>query len=196
MEELINKGEVEVIKKSQKKNDKGIHRYWVRYQGEEYLTCTKCCKYLKLDKFCDRYTNNLLANKSVKCKNCASDIMIETYAKDFKTHLRHRYKHIESQSRKNNVPCLSFDEFIEFSKTERDPIYGYTLVQAFQENVSNKFDVEHKHPISQGGTSLKDNLTFSCKAFNMLKGIMNIEETIEMAKLIVKNEENIRKKYS
>lgn len=78
----------------------------------------------------------------------------------------------------------------------QEPIYKLTLEDAFYKNIAGNFQIEHKKPISRGGTSLTSNLFLSYKPFNSLKGTMTVIETIEFAKLIVKNEDAIKKSYN
>ena len=130
------------------------------------------------------------------CKKCAIIIENNSYHNSFIHHLYIRYKSIETNSIKHNVPYLTYDEFLKFAKTIREPIYNLTLEDAFNKHFEGDFQIEHKKPISKGGTSLIDNLFLAYKPFNSLKGVMTVDETIELAKLIVKNEDIIKKSYN
>ncbi|WP_291567035.1 MULTISPECIES: hypothetical protein [unclassified Clostridium] len=194
MDRLIDNGEVEVIRRSQKPNGHGFRRHLVKYEGNKYLLCNSCDKYLNIDKFSD--TKGTFTNKKHICKKCSCEKMVYTYENDFVSHLKYRYKSLESHSKKYDAPYLSFNEFIEFAKIVKDPIYNMTLEQAFYKNRFGDFEVEHKHPISKGGTSLVCNLILSYKPFNRLKGTMNVDEALKIAKLIVNHEKEIKSAYN
>lgn len=132
----------------------------------------------------------------IDVKKCQSIVANNKYHNNFIGHLYLRYKSIQSNSIKYNVSYLTYEEFLKFAKTVREPIYGLTLEDAFYKNVKGNFQVEHKEPISRGGSTLIDNLFLSYKPFNSLKGTMIVTETIEFAKLIVKNEDAIKKSYN
>lgn len=196
MEILIKKGEAKILKKSQRKNNKNLYRYLVEYKEDQYLLCNTCDCYLKVDSFTSvKEGRNRLANKMGDCKECRSKATCKEYHADFIRHLHYRYGSVKNSSKKYNVPCLSFEEFVDFAKTVKEPIYGLTLEEAFDKNMAGEFEIEHKEPISKGGTSLLDNLFLSYKPFNRLRGVMTIEQAIDFARLIVQHEDIIKKSY-
>jgi len=194
MGELIDKGNAKVIQKSQKTDGNGNYRYLIEYMNTQYLTCGCCGKYLLLDSFTN-IKRTSLANKHTYCKTCRNKKDKESYNNDFSRHLHSRYTSIIQKSKIYKVPYLSFEEFIKFSKTVKEPIYQITLEESFYKNISADFEIDHIIPISKGGESLLYNLTLTCTPFNRLKGIMTLDETIAFAKLIVKHEQDIKNTY-
>jgi len=194
MEKLINDNKASVLKTSQRQNKNNIHRKLVKYNDKQYLLCNHCNKYLELACFGSR--KHGFVNKTYVCKKCDTIDHNNRYHNNLLQHLYLRYKSIVTNSIKHKVPYLTYKEFIYFAKTVQEPIYKLTLEDAFYKNIAGNFQIEHKKPISRGGTSLTSNLFLSYKPFNSLKGTMTVIETIEFAKLIVKNEDAIKKSYN
>lgn len=193
MDKFIANGEAKILKKSQRVGGNNHYRYWVKYKGEEYLICNQCSKYYHIDLFTSSKYG--FANKQPYCKQCRSKMLRKDYNNNFSTHMYLRYKRLEQTSKQYNIPYLSYNEFITFAKTVKEPIFELTLEGAFYKNMSNEFEIEHSHPISKGGNSLLNNLTLMHKSFNRFKGTMTLEDTLYFAKLIVKHEDKIRKSY-
>lgn len=142
------------------------------------------------------WVTETFGDKKGVCKECSCKTMRFNYRNKFISYLRYRYKSIESQSKKHNTQCLTFDEFVKFAKTEKEPIFQLTLEEAFNKGLAGNFDIDHKKAISKSGTSLINNLTLSYKPFNRLKGTMNVDKTLEIAKLIVNHENEIKLAYN
>ncbi|EPY2277899.1 hypothetical protein ACXAT3_002650 [Clostridium sporogenes] len=194
MQELIKVNKAKIVRKSQKLSKNNHYRCLVECENNQYLLCGCCDLYLHIDSF-TLDSKNKLANRLIYCKQCRRNTNKQEYSNDFSKHLYSRYKSIIQKSIKYGVPYLSYNEFITFAKTVKEPIFELTLEDAFYKNMSNGFEIEHSHPISKGGNSLLNNLTLMHKSFNRFKGTMTLEDTLYFAKLIVKHENKIRKSY-
>lgn len=195
MEELIKCGEVEIIKKSERFNSKNIKRMLIKIEDVMYLTCSHCGMYLTLDNFGNSNISTF-ANKHNYCFQCRNNKERNNYSTNFEKHLYHRYFSLKVHTDKYKSICLSYEQFKDFAETVKEPMFNLTLKEAFDLGLGNQFEIEHKIALFNGGTSLSENLFLSHKSFNRLKGTMSVEETIEFAKLIVKNEDKIKESYN
>lgn len=174
----------------------GVSRMLVFYNDDYYIQCTQCQIFKQIDKFTTNKNNINMKGKSGTCKICCKHINKQSYYNDYKRYIYYRYKSLEQNSNKRNVECLSFEDFKIFAETNKDPVYNMTLKESFESGMYDKLDVDHKIPISKGGSSLIDNLYLIPSEFNRLKLDKTLDETLAIIKLLYEKSENIKQFYN
>lgn len=195
MMQLINQGFGE-IKYQYNKIVNGVVRMLIFYNGNYYIQCTQCRIFKQIDKFTTNKKNIGMMQKSGACKECCSHRNKQSYYNNYERYIYYRYKSLEQNSKKRNVECLSFEDFKIFAETNKDPVYNMTLKESFENGMYDKLDVDHKIPISKGGSSLIDNLYLIPSEFNRLKLDKSLDETLAIIKLLYEKSENIKQFYN
>ena len=91
-------------------------------------------------------------------------------------HISRRYCKVRAK-RIQNAGYLGATTVREIEEENRDK-YGVLTCVYCGTDVSDGYHLEHKRPISRGGTNAKENLDISCAGCNMKKGIMTVREFV------------------
>lgn len=166
MEFKIRNGEATLISEAQRAVN-GYKIKTVLLGDRHYKLCADpCCLFYKP---LSDFTFHKKAKKYIaKCKRCRANQYRKDYREEMKKHIYHRWYAI---NQKTEVTCTR-EEFERLFTEERCQFTGRTLAEDFYNPHPNRLmrlEVDHKHPIREGGGSNIENLHVVPKFYNRLK---------------------------